>query len=59
MAKKAATRELIDTGSDLRYVRRGSGGQFNESAVRQLAFGGPAKKAQAKVKCCQGDKGDR
>jgi hypothetical protein len=31
MAEKAAKRELIDTGSDKRYVRRGSGGHFKES----------------------------
>ena len=32
MAKrKAAKRELIDTGADKRYVRRGTGGRFKES----------------------------
>ena len=29
--KKAAKRELIDTGTDKRFVRRGAKGQFNES----------------------------
>jgi hypothetical protein len=30
-ARKAAKRELIDTGSDKRFVRRGAAGQFEES----------------------------
>ena len=29
--KKAAKRELIDTGTDKRYVRRGAKGRFKES----------------------------
>jgi len=29
--KKAAKRELIDTGADKRFVRRGGGGKFRES----------------------------
>ena len=32
MAKKAAKRELIDTGKDKRFVRRDDQGQFKESA---------------------------
>jgi hypothetical protein len=30
-AKKTAKRELIDTGTDKRFVRRGAGGKFKES----------------------------
>ena len=29
--KRAAKRELIDTGTDKRFVRRGPGGKFKES----------------------------
>lgn len=29
--RKATKRELIDTGTDKRFVRRGAGGQFKES----------------------------
>jgi hypothetical protein len=38
-----AKRELIDTGSDKRYVRRNKGGQFNEwttLGVHSLPIGG-------------------
>jgi hypothetical protein len=65
-AKKSATkkrtskRELIDTGTDQRYVRRDAGGKFKESAdvARSLAAD-RRQKAQTKVKSGQGDKGDR
>lgn len=58
--RKAAKRELIDTGSDKRYVRRGSGGKFKESddTGRSLSRDVP-KKARTKAKRGQGDKGDR
>jgi hypothetical protein len=58
--KKAAKRELIDTSSDKRYVRRGSAGRFKESddVGRSLASD-PRKKAKTKAKRGQGDKGDR
>jgi hypothetical protein len=61
MAKrKAATRELIDTGSDKRYVRRGARGKFKESddVGRSLAKDTP-KKATTKARRGQGDRGDR
>lgn len=60
MAKKAAKRELIDTGSDNRYVRRGQGGRFRESddVGRSLAQDRP-RKASANAKRGQGDQGDR
>jgi hypothetical protein len=58
--KKAAKRELIDTRSDKRFVRRGAGGKFKESddVGRSLTVD-RRKKAKTKVKSGQGDKGDR
>ncbi len=55
-----ARRELIDTGSDKRYVRRNKRGQFNEvdDLGRSLAAD-RRKRAKTKVKSGQGDKGDR
>jgi hypothetical protein len=61
MAKrKAAKRELINTGSDKRYVRRSKTGQFKESddVSRSLVSDRP-RKARTKTKTGQGDKGDR
>ena len=58
--KKAAKRELIDTGTDKRYVRRGAAGKFKESDdVGKSLSADRRKKAKAKVKSGQGDKGDR
>ena len=53
-------RELIDTGTDKRYVRRSKRGQFKESddVGRSLA-GDRRKKAETVVKSGQGDRGDR
>ena len=58
--KKAAKRELIDTGTDKRFVRRGAAGKFRESddVGKSLSVDRP-KKAKTKVKSGQGDKGDR
>ena len=58
--KKAAKRELINTGADKRFVRRGAKGRFKESddAGKSLA-NDRRKKAKTKVKSGQGDKGDR
>ena len=55
-----AKRELIDTGSDKRYVRRNKRGQFNESddVGRSLAVD-RRQRAKTKVKSGEGDKGDR
>jgi hypothetical protein len=61
MAKrKAAKRELINTGSDKRYVRRGATGQFKESddTGRSLAKD-PKRSAKTRAKRGQGDRGDR
>ena len=58
--KRAAKRELIDTGRDKRFVRRDEQGQFKESddVGRSLS---QDRKRQAKqlAKPGQGDKGDR
>ena len=58
--KRAAKRELIDTGTDKRFVRRGAAGKFKESddVGKSLAVD-RRKKAKTKVKSGQGDKGDR
>ena len=61
MAKrKAAKRELVNTGTDKRYVRRDSEGKFKESddVGRSLAQDGK-RTAKTKSKRGQGDRGDR
>ena len=58
--RKAAKRELIDTGGDKRFVRRGAAGKFKESDVVGKSLTGDRRtKAKTKVKSGQGDKGDR
>ena len=58
--KAAAQRELINTGSDTRYVRRGNAGRFKESDdVGKLLASDRRTKAKTKAKRGQGDKGDR
>lgn len=62
MPKKSATgkRELIDTGSDKRYVRRDTTGQFKESDDQGRSLGQDVKReAKTKVKAGQGDRGDQ
>jgi hypothetical protein len=58
--KRAAKRELIDTRSDKRYVRRGTQGRFKESddVGKSLAID-PRTKARTRARRGQGDKGDR
>jgi hypothetical protein len=58
-AKEARKRELIDTGTDKRYVRRDEKGQFEESddVGRSLAQD-VRQHAKTTVKSGQGDKGD-
>ena len=53
-------RELIDTGTDKRYVRRDKKGQFKESddVGRSLAAD-QRQKAKTKSREGEGDKGDR
>ena len=61
MAKRAAAkRQLINTGTDKRYVRRDRSGKFKESddVSRSLAQD-RRRKAQSSAKRGQGDKGDR
>ena len=55
-----AKRELIDTGTDKRYVRRDEEGRFKESddVGRSLAAD-RRQKAKTKTESGQGDKGDR
>jgi hypothetical protein len=55
-----AKRELIDTGTDKRYVRRDDKGRFKESddVGRSLAQD-VRRSAKTKVKAGEGDKGDR
>jgi hypothetical protein len=55
-----AERELIETGTDKRYVRRGARGRFKESddVGRSLAADRRTT-ARTVAKPGQGDKGDR
>jgi hypothetical protein len=57
--KVSSRRELIDTGTDKRYVRRSKGGQFKESddVGRSLSMD-RKRKAKTKAKKGQGDRGD-
>jgi hypothetical protein len=58
--KKAAKRELINTGRDKRYVRRDEGGRFNESDdVGRSLSQDRKRKAKTATKSGQGDRGDR
>jgi hypothetical protein len=58
--RKAAKRELIDTGTDKRYVRRNAAGQFKESDdVGRSLSADRRRRATRTVKAGQGDKGDR
>jgi len=62
MANKAGSgkRELIDTGSDKRYVRRDAKGQFNESDDQGRSLAQDVKhKARTTVKSGHGDRGDQ
>lgn len=57
--KGASDRELIDTGTDKRYVRRDSEGQFNESDDQGRSLSQDVKHdAKTKVRSGQGDRGD-
>jgi hypothetical protein len=60
MTDKKSDRELIDTGTDKRYVRRDSKGQFEESddVGRSLAQD-VKQEAKTKVRSGQGDRGDQ
>ncbi|MBB4229843.1 hypothetical protein [Rhizobium mongolense] len=52
-------RELIDTGTDKRYVRRDEDGRFKESVdVGKSLAADRRTKAKTKAKMGEGDKGD-
>jgi hypothetical protein len=58
--KPAARRELIDTGTDKRYVRRDAAGRFKESDdVGRSLSQDRKRRARTGAKSGQGDKGDR
>ena len=53
-------RELINTGADKRFVRRGGSGQFKESDdVGRSLRSDRRRSAKTKVKSGHGDRGDR
>ena len=53
-------RELIDTGTDKRYVRRDEKGQFKESTdVGRSLSADKRQKAKNEAKPGEGDRGDR
>lgn len=56
----AAKRELIDTGTDKRYVRRNEKGEFEESDDQGRSLAQDVRqKAKTTVKPGQGDRGDQ
>jgi hypothetical protein len=56
----SSERELIDTGTDKRYVRRDDQGQFKESVdVGKSLAADQRQHAKTKAKKGQGDRGDR
>jgi hypothetical protein len=58
--KASGKRELIDTGSDKRFVRRNTKGQFKESDDQGRSLAQDVKKkAKTKVESGQGDRGDQ
>ena len=58
--KHSNDRELIDTGTDKRFVRRDDEGQFKESDGVGRSLGKDVQKpAKTKVKKGQGDRGDQ
>ena len=55
-----AKRELINTGTDKRFVRRASNGTFKESDDVGRSLGADRRtRARTTAKSGQGDKGDR
>jgi hypothetical protein len=55
-----SARELIDTGTDKRFVRRDEEGKFKESDdVGKSLAADRRQKAKTQVKSGQGDRGDR
>ncbi len=60
MPAKTQKRERINTGTDVRFVKRDKKGQFKESDdVAASLRADRAKKAKTKVKSGYGDQGDQ
>ena len=60
MSERKDDRELIDTGTDKRFVRRDADGQFKESDdVGRSLSQDQRTDAEKKTKSGQGDRGDR
>ena len=60
MKQKAGGRELIDTGTGKRYVRRHANGTFKESDdVGRSSAQDRKQAARTRVKSGRGDRGDR
>jgi hypothetical protein len=60
MAPNEKKRETIDTGTDLRYVRRDDQGQFQESDDQGRSLSQDVQKdAKSESQPGQGDRGDR
>ncbi|MBS1816681.1 MAG: hypothetical protein JSU08_02015 [Acidobacteria bacterium] len=60
MPNKHRGRELINTGTDKRYVRRDAQGRFKESAdVGRSLAADRRQHAKTKASRGQGDRGDR
>ena len=58
--KSSGARELIDTGTDKRFVRRDDKGQFKESDDVGRSLGRDVQQhAKTQSKKGQGDRGDR
>ena len=58
--RRESKRELIDTGTDKRYVRRDAEGRFKESDdVGRSLSQDTRREAKTKVKPGQGDRGDQ
>jgi hypothetical protein len=60
MTKKSSDRELINTGTDKRFVRRDEHGRFTESDDVGRSLSQDVKHhAKTETRAGQGDKGDR
>ena len=58
--RRSSKRQLINTGTDKRFVRRGAKGRFKESDdVGKSLSADRRRKARTKSKSGQGDRGDR
>jgi len=60
MPNKSSKRELVNTGTDKRYVRRDEKGHFKESDDQGRSLSKHSRQhAKTKSKRGQGDRGDR